>query len=257
MFINNSDSNARISSIGNVSTINFNPPIILDSNKTYSARVLSAQILYCFSNIFTGINNKLYYSFNGTSYIITFTAGLYSLDNINETISIQTLSNNDNGNLINIQGNNATSSVYIIFDSPTLSIDCSQNDSISQILGFPTSTGVIGPFVDQTYYTLGNLAQLNTTSSLNIVSDLNCTNSYKNGNTSNVMASVLINADPFNTIDYEPHNCIKSVINKKTIETVTVGIYDQNMNNVDMNSDNGTKPYEKWNCVIEINEGII
>ena len=47
------------------------------------------------------------------------------------------------------------------------------------------------------------------------------------------------------------------MINKKTIETVTVGIYDQNMNNVDMNSDNGTKPYEKGNCVIEINEGII
>ena len=47
------------------------------------------------------------------------------------------------------------------------------------------------------------------------------------------------------------------MINKKTIETVTVGIYDQNMNNVDMNSDNGTKPYENWNCVIEINEGII
>ena len=47
LFINNSDSNARVSSIGNVSTINLNPPIILDSNKTYSARVLSAQILYC------------------------------------------------------------------------------------------------------------------------------------------------------------------------------------------------------------------
>ena len=67
--------------------------------------------LYCFSNIFTGINNNLYYSFNGTSYVLTFPAGLYSLDNINETISIQTLLNNDNANLINIQGNNATSSV--------------------------------------------------------------------------------------------------------------------------------------------------
>ena len=44
----------------------------------------------------------------------------------------------------------------LFFDSPTLTIDCSQNDSILQILGFPTSTGVIGPFVDQTYYTLGN-----------------------------------------------------------------------------------------------------
>ena len=61
------------------------------------------------------------------------------------------------------------------------------------------------------------------------------------------MASVLINADPFNTIDYEPHNCIKSVINKKTIETTTVGIYAQNMNNVYMNSYNGTKPYHMKN----------
>ena len=67
----------------------------------------------------------------------------------------------------------------VIFDSPTLTIDCSQNDSILQILGFPTSAGVTGPFVDQTYYTLGNLEQLNTTASLNIVSDLCCTNSCK------------------------------------------------------------------------------
>ena len=117
LFINNSDSNARVSYIGNASTINLNPPVILDSNKTYSARVLSAQILYCFSKIFTGIHNKLYYSFNGTSYVITFPAGLYSLDNINETISIQTLSNNDNGYIKKIQGNNATSSVFIIFAS--------------------------------------------------------------------------------------------------------------------------------------------
>ena len=77
LFINNSDSNARVSYIGNFSTINLNPPIILDSNKTCSARVLSAQILYCFSNIFTGINDKLYYSFNGTSYVLTFPASLY------------------------------------------------------------------------------------------------------------------------------------------------------------------------------------
>ena len=29
------------------------------------------------------------------------------------------------------------------------------------------------------------------------------------------------------------------------------------MNHVDMNSDNGSKPYEEWNCATEINEGII
>ena len=44
LFINNSDSNARVSSIVNVSIINLNLPIILYTNKTYSARVLSAQI---------------------------------------------------------------------------------------------------------------------------------------------------------------------------------------------------------------------
>ena len=100
--------------------------------------------MYCFSNIFTGINNKLYYSLSGTPYVITFPAGLYSLDNINETISIQTLSNNDNANLINLQGNVATSSTYIIFDNIGLTINCTPNDSILNILGFPCSTGVIG-----------------------------------------------------------------------------------------------------------------
>ena len=92
--------------------------------------------MYCFSNIFTSVNNKLYYSLCGTPYVITFPAGLYSLDNINETISIQTLSNNDNANLINIQGNVATSSTYIIFDNIGLTINCTPNDSILKILGF-------------------------------------------------------------------------------------------------------------------------
>ena len=99
-----------------------------------------------------------------------------------------------------------------------MTINCTPIDSILNRLGFPNSTGVIGPFVQQTYYTLGNIGQLNTNSSLILTSDLNCANSYKNGNTSNIMASIIINADPFNTIDYEPHNCVKLLINKKQLK---------------------------------------
>ena len=64
-----------------------------------------------------------------------------------------------------------------------MTINCTPNDSVLNILGFPNSTGVIGPILQQTYYTLGNVGQLNTTSSLILTSDLNCANSYKNENT--------------------------------------------------------------------------
>ena len=77
LFIDNTiDSNTTVNSLGNQITINLNPSIHLDNKKNYVLRVISAQILYCFSNVFTGINDKLYYTLNSQNYTITFPQGI-------------------------------------------------------------------------------------------------------------------------------------------------------------------------------------
>ena len=54
LFITNrKNKNNIVNSIGNQVTLNLNPPIQLDNKKNYVMRVLSSQVLYCFTNVFT------------------------------------------------------------------------------------------------------------------------------------------------------------------------------------------------------------
>ena len=253
LFIDNTiDSNTTVNSLGNQITINLNPSIHLDNKKNYVLRVISAQILYCFSNVFTGINDKLYYTLNSQNYTITFPQGIYSLNAINDEISRQTNDNNNNPYLFGVQGDIATSAVYIVFNDATLTINCNHNDSILQNLGFPKSTGVIGPFVDVgTQYSTGNPAALNNTSSLLMTCDA-CSGAYQNGGTSSVVANIAINATPFAIITYEPINPPRINVSKFDIDSITFTLFDQDLKALDLNSNGGTQRYENWSAVVEI-----
>ena len=171
LFVNNTQgTNTNVNPLGNQITINLNPVIHLDYKKEYIMRVLSSQILYCFSNVSTVINDKLYYNYNSHAYTLIFPQGIYSLAAINDEISRQTNDQTNNPYLLGIQGDVANSSVYLVFNDPTVTIDCNHADSILQILGFPTSTGLVGPYSEQgTQFSTGLPASLNNTSSIIIV----------------------------------------------------------------------------------------
>ena len=91
---NRKDKNNIVNNIGNQVTLNLNPTIQLDNQKNYVMRVLSSQVLYCFTNIFTGKNDTITYKLSNTEHTITFPQGLYSLQALNDEISRQTTSIN-------------------------------------------------------------------------------------------------------------------------------------------------------------------
>ena len=63
---NRANKNNIVNNTGNQVTLNLNPPIQLDNKKNYVMRVLSSQILYCFTNMFTNKNDTITYKYNNT-----------------------------------------------------------------------------------------------------------------------------------------------------------------------------------------------
>ena len=88
LFVNNnpSDSNTKVNAFGNQVTVSLNPAVHLDNKKEYVLRVLSAQVLYCILNVFTGKNDKIYYAYKGGNYTIAFPQGIYTFAVINITM---------------------------------------------------------------------------------------------------------------------------------------------------------------------------
>lgn len=255
LFIDNTSGNyTKVNPLGNQVTVNLNPGLHLDKEKTYVLRVMSAQIPYCFSNVFTGKNDKIYYIYKGNNFVMTFPQGIYSLSAINDEMIRQTNDINNAPYILNVQGDVANSSVYLVFNDPTVKVDCNHDDSLLINLGFPKTAGIIGSYADQgTQYSLGIPASLNNTTSILMSCDA-CEGSYKNGSSSSIVANMIINTTPFQTIEYEPFSPPKINLAKFDIETITFTLYNQNLEPLDLNSNNGTQTYEKWSCVVEVDE---
>ena len=255
LFIDNtSGTYTKVNQLGNQVLINLNPGVHLEKEKSYVLRVISAQIPYCFSNVFTDVNDKIYYTYKGVSYQMIFPQGIYSLSAINDEMSRQTNDNNNAPYILGVQGDVANSSVYLVFNESTVTVNCNHSDSLLIKLGFPMSAGPIGPFAEQgTQYSLGNPAFLNSTSSILMSCDA-CEGSYKNGTSSSIVASMIINTTPFATIEYEPFNPPKINVSKFDIESLTFTLFNQNLEPLDLNSNSGTQAYEPWSAVIEIDE---
>ena len=57
LFITNSDSSVS-SKNGSQISLNLNPSIVLDPNKKWFCAVTECDTVYCFANIFAGVNDK-------------------------------------------------------------------------------------------------------------------------------------------------------------------------------------------------------
>ena len=74
--------------------LSLNPAITLDPTKKWFAPVYEMDVVYCFANIFSGVNDKFKYSEikNGvlTSFTHTFSQGIYTWKVIQEEIDRRT-----------------------------------------------------------------------------------------------------------------------------------------------------------------------
>ena len=90
LFITNEDAN-NTSNNGSRVQLVINPPIQLDPNKKYVASAREIDITYCFSNIFTGVNNMFEFSSDGTNYYtVYFSQGIYSIQVFQDEMNRQT-----------------------------------------------------------------------------------------------------------------------------------------------------------------------
>ena len=254
LFINNTMQSSKIvSPLGNQVTVNFSSPIILDDKKKYELRLLNANVVYCMPNV-TSANNELWYTINGSTRCVTFDDGLYSLDDINSTLSFftyQTLNGNESG-MILFEPDQATSKLYISFSRVGITVDCTASHNILGMLGFPASMGVLSSSASL-YYRSTNQAQLNSLQNILIKCDITG-GSYVNGDQSNVIASVTPNVDSYSTISFFPIHPTRCAIFVKRIDRITLTLTDQNGVDVDMGTSQGTLEPELWSVLLTITE---
>ena len=135
-----------INNTGNEVTVYFNPAIILDSDKSYEMRLSSANCIFCQPNI-TSDKCKLHYkTSDNVDHVLTFDTGLYSLSDLQDTISEFTVlpSNGNDSYLIFLEADESTSKIIIRFNSLNVSINCAGANSMMSLIGFPSSMGTIG-----------------------------------------------------------------------------------------------------------------
>ena len=85
LFVSNSDPK-NTSNNGSQVTLALNPAVMLNPEKKYYASAVEVDIVFCFANIFTGVNDKFVYKEMKGGILTTFThhfsQGLYSVSAI-------------------------------------------------------------------------------------------------------------------------------------------------------------------------------
>ena len=242
----------QISKLGNQVTEFFDSSIILDGD--YELRMINFSCVYCIPNV-TSSNNKLVYTYLGLTHTITFDIGLYSLDDINIIIRMFTALavNGGNSNLFQFTPDEATSKIYVYFTQANFSIDCSSSNSIMPMIGFPASSGIIGNFLTASWIKSPNQAKLNVLT--NILVKCDCTtDSYDDGKSSNLIAPITPDVSANSTIIFNPVHPLRCTINKKRLDTITITLVEQNSNNIDLGTNEGTESPELWQVILTINK---
>ena len=247
--------NITVNSTGNQVTYFFKPSIVLDDKKKYEIRLVSASIVYCTPNIDTSNNKFVYTTSDHVTHTFTFDTGLYSYKDINMAISLFTMgsSNGNNANLFAFVPDENTSKFYVCFNTANVSINCATS-TIMQTLGFPISMGTIGNFNYAGGYVKGtSRANLNPIQSFLVQTNIT-TGNYLGSDASSIIASVPIDVAPFSTCVFSPVHPIRTLINVKRIDQLTVTILDQFGDPVDLGSNGGQDDPEPWSAVLSITE---
>ena len=260
--------NKYISPLGNSVTLYFQEPLRLDTNKEYEVSLRRASIVYCMPNISSALkNNKLTYSFKDVnnalvSKTITFDDGLYPLDSINLKVSLFTsqMNNGQDDSLITFSGDESTSKIYVYFSKTNVSIDATATNSILPTLGFTIDQGtygdgIIGNFAAIEMYEVSkNKAQLNPIQNYLLATNIS-TGNYFDGSISNIIESIPIGQTKAGSLtEFDSNNPTFASVNIKHIDKLVVTLLDNNGNDVDMNTNNGTTAPEAFSVLIAITE---
>lgn len=194
----------------------FNPPLSVPKDAmNVKVSVERATTWYTYPNISVSQNNNQFYVNEGaTPYVLTIPDGLYSLDQLSQTILNEGTNagiTNSPNPFIQLTGNEATQRVEITFGYSNISVDWNA-DSPYVILGFdlgtqtgPTSSLPIPPADPLDYqYTADSVAGFNTVNEVFIKSDLVNDGIPLNNKFDGVLTNIQIDVPPGSQQTYQP-----------------------------------------------------
>ena len=254
LFVNNSISSNNGSSV----QLSMNPPISLDPNKKYYASVHEIDIVYCFPNIITGKNDTFIFKemLNGTltTFTCVFSQGIYSVGTLQNEINRWTQDEVQNANLFVLEPDESTSHIYIHFMTTTAQIVCTGSNNVMQILGYPVSTGILGPVEYVNDFYEGDKAMLNNIQNVYLLASF-VNGGYVNGQSKNILASVTPDVAPYSTIMYRVQNPMRVPVCQPLLDNIQFQLTDQNNNPINMGiTDPATYTPERWSARIIISE---
>lgn len=201
---------------GSTFDVLFNPPISVPKEAmNIKVSVERATAWYTFPNISASLgNNKFYVNEGVTPYVLTIPDGLYSLDQLSQSIINEGTNagiTNSPNPFIQLTGNEATQRVEITFGYDNISVDWN-SDSPYVILGFtegtttgPTSSLPVPPADPLDYqYTADTVAGFNQVNEIFIKSDLVNDGIPLNNKFDGVLTNIQIDVPPGSQQTYQP-----------------------------------------------------
>lgn len=203
-----------LTGVGNVLSVNYFPPLELNSNYDYCLALLGFYGTNSIRNLYPG-NNKFYYG----DKVIIIPSGAYELDEISEYIK----SKIDEG-AFELEANNNTLHCSIISSYP---IDFKKPDNIGRMLGF-------SPQILESNVRHESDLNVQILKATNIHIESNITvGAYRNSALSHTIFEFDISVEPGFRLVKEPSTPVYLPINVNSIDNLTLKLVDQNGELVD------------------------
>jgi hypothetical protein len=200
----------RIGNLGNKFRISLNTPIHIPATAKYATlHVPTAAVWNNSPNISAVIgNNKLYFSYLATPYVIPIADGLYGVESLDSLFGIFFTNNSLPKDLFELSSNDSTQKITITFNYDDIVLDFIQAGSCSDVLGFDSQT--FGPFTSPSVHPAPNVAAFNRVVSYFIRSTLLSGGVSVNLTSNGIIADVPITARVGSLINHQPFNPITS-----------------------------------------------
>lgn len=158
-------------------------------------------------------NNKFYVQRElGDLTEMTIDDGLYSIDDLNQKLSVLLEQHGFADNLIELVGEESTGHVLMTFNDTNVVMDFSQANTPRLILGFnaePYPNGVTSPFI----FRSESIAKVNVTNSIYVHCDLVRKGLMINGVYSSIINRIVIDVEPGVQIIHSPTTPCRSMAN--------------------------------------------
>lgn len=231
------DSSAPGSSVsgsgGNILNVYISPPLKLDRSKKMDFKAISGSLWNVVPNVGPNFNNNVFeFTYNSTTHTYVFPTGLYSIDDIQETLSNFLVNDGLTANLIEVEGIESTGHSTITINGTGMSINfllCTLGGV--RLLGF--STNIISNTTSGDVFVSDNIA---TFSKLDyFLFRLNFVNGsvYNSEYGSNIVLKALVDVPAGSQIIVEPNNIFGCQLSQREIDYVQLRITDQSGNDVD------------------------